>query len=808
MALVGKARRLTQREERELLRFDFESSVSLSLPRSVAKRTEEGAESLFKAEVLLRGFCPCAAAASGDEQGEIKKLAENVSQFLDPLLNSESIDTTTLHQANLLLAILLYRRKAREDCLNSLTQIFLDTPPELSPPHQRLLAECYSLAALLHLKQHRRLYYCTKCLQAAARAIGGYQELRDMRARSGSHGNKLVRSLDALFLSEVGEVPEQLAQCVLSNQEDLLSSLSELRQVMIVSSRFQARGIRLRSAVSLARILLLRFSHRGDTSSWAESYEANRTHSVSQERADTSNRFEPSSPQEEAILLLKIALDGIELDTGYKLETDSQSELTGHSDTPKLRPDSVDISMRDSCSQASEHSLALSIYNLLCLTLTDQSDSLLAPLQHSLRRQFFSQELIWLQYVEVLVSVEKWTLAMRAVDTLLSHRPTLLPARVLAAKLALDHVADPNASLRHAGHLVSCGVPLLAARGHAVSGLSEVKLALKSTDTSDRKSHLEAARCHLETATKKDTHSYEYKLSLACVLAWEGDITRATSEAQLATSMDPTDPRSSLLLVLILSYHGHADKAISLCDRLSREYPLSLEVLLIAARLKLAARGSDEALLACKQCVSAWQGRHGGAVPSDILSNFNSSITSGSSAGSVVESGTGSREGAIGRLDGEALSSLSAIWLLTGRVFLSAGRYNDARSSFREANALRPGRSAEVLCCFGEVERAAGHKGKARAIFETALSVDPSHTESLESLGSLLLEEGLATEGEHYLKLSMGQGERPVALRELGVICQKRGEYARSVELLGRSLLLQTNRPIVPFYSLLERPIL
>ena len=796
MALIGKARKLSAREERDLIRFDFDASLFLSLPRSVSKRTEEGADPLFKAELLLRGFCPCRAAASGNEEVEIRKLTESVYQYLDPLLTSEAIDTATLHQAKLLHAILLYRRKCREDSLSSLTQIFLDTPPDLSPPHHRLLADCYALAGLMDSKLHRRVYYYTKCLQGTARAISGYQGLRDMRARSSSHGNKPIRSLDTLLLSEVTEIPELLAESVLSSQEDLFSSLSELRQVMIVSSRFQARGVRLRSAVALARILLLKFSDRTNSVTWTESYEANRTH-------DSSVRFEPCTPHEEAVLLLKIALEGIELDTGFCLDTETQSGPIGHTDTPKLRPDSVDISMRSSCREGSQHTFAIRIYNLICLTLADQSESLLAPLQHSLRRQFFSQELLWLQYIEVLVSVQKWTLAMRALETLLSHRPGLLPARMLASKLALEHLGDPSGALRHAGYLVSCGVPLLEARGHALSGLSESRLARRATERSDRWERLSISRRHLETATQKDRNCYEYKLALACVLAWEGDITRATSEAQSATSMDPTDSRSSRLLVLILSSQGQGERALSLCDRLGREYPQCLEVFLLGARLRLRYRGCEDALVACKQCVAVWQGRYGGTVPSDLFSHFNTSVGSGSSSGSLAESGT-----LVGRLDGEAVSILGAIWLLTGEVFLSAGRHSDARSSFREANSLRPGRSAQILWCLGEVERNAGNKGRAKSIFETALSVDPSHACSLESIGSLLNEEGQVQEGEHFLKLSLGQEERPIALRELGLVYQKRGDYNKSVEMLSRSLLLQTSRPILPFYSLLDKPTL
>ena len=803
MALLGKARKLSLREERELLRFDFDPFLSHSLPRSLTKKAEEGSDFLFRAESALRSFSPCNARASGDEDGELRKLNENVSHYLDPLINSHSIDTTTQHQAKLLQVVLLNRTRTEQDCLQILSQLFVDLPSELSPGHHRLLAECYSLAGLSNPRHHRRIYYFIKSLQSVSQAIDGYQGLKDMRARSSSYGGKAVRPLDSLFLSEVQSVPDLLAQSVSSRQEDIQPILSALRQVMISSSRLPARGVRLQSAVALARILALQFSNRTG-GGWSESFEAQKT--ISCPRVDLTPKLDPTDPLEETVLLLKIAVDGIELDTGFKLQTEGVSGSTRDTNTSKLRPDFIDTSMRDSCLQASDHALALRVYNLLCLLLSNQTDTLVAPLQHSLRRQFFSQELVWFQYIQVLVSVGSTMLATRAVNTLLSHKPHLTPARLMACKLA-EETGELKTWLYHAAFLHTSTVTTLAARGYSMSGLATARMALRSADKTERAQLLRESAQLFETAVERDTKCHEFKYQLACVLAWEGELVRATAEAQRAIAGDPLDHKASLLLVLVLSAQRHTDKALTLCDRLAREFPLALDVLQTGIRLRLRHSGSEDALLSCKQCVTVWQSKYGSSLSTDLFSSISSGVSS-SSDGFKSGTETHLRENTSshsGRMDGEAVSNLISIWKLTGEMFLSAGRFNDAKMSFKEANLLRHGKSPLLLWCLGEVERRAGHRPKAKILFETALSIDPQLSEALESLGCVLAEEGQLLQAEHYLKLSLRLGDRPIALRELGVVCQKRGEYDRSVELLSRSLRLQTSMPIVPFSSLIDR---
>ncbi|KAI6646769.1 hypothetical protein LOD99_12889 [Oopsacas minuta] len=799
MALIGKARKLTIREERELLRFDFDPIMSRSLPRAMSKRPEESTDALFRAESALRSFCPCAAKKSGDEEGEISKLSENVSHYLEPLLESGTVDTSTQHQAKLIQSILLYRKHNTQECLQLLTEVLMELPPEISPGHHRLLAECYSLAGLSHPKHHRRVYYFTKCIQSVSQAIDGYQVLKDLRARSSSHGGKTVRSLDVMFIAEVRDVPELLTQLILSSQEDLYPTLSSLRQLMISSSRFPSRGVRLVSAVCLAKILILKFSHK-TLQNWSDSFESQKT--ISCLREDLPLRLDPSTPQEEAVLVLKTALDGIELDTGYKLETEATNGSPCHNVSHKLRPEFIDTSMRDSCQEASEHNLALRVYNLLCLLLPNPAVGLVPPLQHSLRRQFFSPELVWFQYIQVLVTVGNTKLATRAIDTILTRKPDFLPIRMVACKLTEEN-RQYKKCIQHAEFLKSSEVTMVAAKGYGISGLATARMALRSTDTITLDNLLRESVQLFESAVVKDSGSYEYKYLLACVLAVQGDLSRATLEAQRATAMDPTDHRSPLLLVLILSAQRQNDKALSLCDRLATVFPWSLEVLQLDARLKLHQLGSEEALVSCKNCVAVWQSKFGSSLSTDLFASMNSGV-SGSSDGSRNGTDSHIKEG---RLDGEAVSSLVSIWKLTGEVFLSAGRYSDAKMSFKEANVLHSGRSPDILWCFGEVERTGEHKMKAKSFFESALSIEPQHLDSLESLGSILLDDGNMGQAEHYLQLSLRHGDRPLALRGLGLICQKRGEYDRSVELLGRSLVLQTARPIVPFSSLLDKSI-
>ena len=799
MALLGKARKLSLREERELLRFDFDPLLSHSLPRSLAKKAEEGSDFLFRAESALRSFSPCNARASGDEESELRKLNENVSHYLDPLINSSSIDSATQHQAKLLRVILLHRTRTEKDCLQILSELFVDLPSELSSGHHRLLAECYSLAGLTSPRQHRQIYYFIKSLQSVSQAIDGYQTLKDMRARSSSHGGKTVRPLDSLFLSEVQSVPDLLAQSVCSRQEDIQPALSALRQVMISSSRFPARGVRLQSAVALARILIRQFSSRtgGD---WSESFESQKT--ISCLREDLTPRLDPTTPMEETVLLLKIAVDGVELDTGFKLDTEGTRGASRDTNTSKLRPDFIDTSMRDSCHQAGDHTFALRVYNLLCLLLSNQTETLVAPLQHSLRRQFFSQELVWFQYIQVLVSVGSTTLATRAADTLLAHKPHLTPIRLLACKLA-EQTGELKTWLYHAAFLHTSPVTTLAARGYSMSGLATARMALKSADRTERVQLLRESAQLLETAVERDTKCPEFKFQFACVLAWQGELGRATAEAQRATSADPLDHRASLLLVLVLSAQRQNEKALTLCDRLAREFPLALDVLQTGTKLRLSHSGSEDALLSCKRCVSVWQSRYGSSLSTDLFSSISSGV-SGSSDGFKSGTETHLRDNTVGQMEGEAVLSLVSIWKLTGEMFLSAGRFNDARMSFKEANVLRHGKCPRLLCCFGEVERRAGHRVKARTLFETALSIDPQLPEALELLGCLIAEEGQLVQAGHYLKLSLRLGDRPVALRELGLICRKRGDYDGSVELLSRSIRLQISMPIVPFSSLID----
>ena len=832
MSVAGKARKLSLKEERELLRFEMDS-LSQTLPKSLSKKSEEGTESIFRAEAVLRAFCPCSAAAGGKEEEELEQLSQKVSELLSPLLVHSSLDAAVQHQARLLQGVLLYREKQRRESLQYLSDLFLDLPPELSPGHQRLLADCYALTGLMHGKEHRRMYYYSKCLQATAQAVSGYQGLRDQRARSSSHSFKQPRPLDALFLPELEGIPELLAQSVLSHPEDLLPSLSSLRQVMISTARLSARGVRLRSAVSLARILLLLFSSRTEAPAWSESYESSRGLSCSYE--DRPVRFEPSSSQEEATLLLKIAADGVELDAGFRLETgESGPQLRGETETAKIRPDFIDAATHNFCQEASQHSLALQVYSLLSLSLPQQPQSLVQPFQHGLRRQFFSQELVWLQYAEVLVANERHELALRALDTLLSHRPGLLPARLLAAKLSLDWTGYLGQCLRHADALKTCGHILLAAKGFAIAGLATGKLALRESDAEKKPELIKSAARLLRTAVGMDPSCPEFRLHLSALLAWDGDLTGASSEAQTAVSMDLCDHRASLLLTLILTAQGQTERASALSERLLLEFPWELELLQLNARLRLKCGGPEKALSACKRCLSLWQSRYGHILQTDVLSNFSSlnlnglnpSVTSSegsrpdSSAEnptradsyreSLLSSGEGPAPGGLrgGREVEEAVSSLVSVWRLTGEVFMSAGRRNDALMSFREAATVRQGRSAPLLCCVGEVELSAGNKNGAKVLFESALAIDPQHAASLENLGSLLLGEGQSGQAEHYLRLSVRAEERPVALRLLGLIHQKRGEFEKSVELLRRSLSLQTSQPILPFYIFLDKPLL
>lgn len=825
-------------DERDLYLFEYD--ITQNSHKINTRQYDDTVGNLIKAELAIRQYSSCAAKASN--LGEMVSLNQQVTLLLSTCKKPNS---TYFHQAQLIECILLKRINKDSDSLNLLLTLFPDTPADLSACHSRLLAEGYAIAGLLHKKEHRKLNYYINCMEYVSKAIFYYEELKAKRAKQTKVFTNRI-SLEKIFIPEIQDIPRLLCEEIIrapSSSPNLYSCLTSLRNVIISSVSFLCRGVRLAATMTLAKLILFRFSNEQDNNSWALNYKASlnsgsRTDKDMISFTHLQPFFDPNSPNEEAILLLKIALEGIEMDTGFHLDKSGSME-TLMEDCYHYLPDRCNMDIYDHCKESSQHSTAISLYWLLCISLVEQPESLTCVLQQSLRRQFFSPELIWIQYVESLMMCEEYSICYKALQTLISLRPKLVPARLIACKLTLDYLDTPNDCLTHAESLLLSDNKLIHAKALAIQGLATAKLARGTCEPHLRSDLIAQAISLMQQASSRDPMSSEYKYYYASLLAWNGDLSSASAMTKEALAIDPFDWRSSYLLTVILASQGQHGKALNLCERLKMEFPLENEVLLLIARLKFHHVSTSEALLVCKEAIGNWQLKHGNSLLVDIDISLESASTlfgQTSNVSSNIDRSTISSNSALGveaggyndtrrysmfsqnsnadtvplsNYSSNQLDSLFNLWKMVGEIFTSDGKLTEALKSLKEASQLKPNKSPELLWCLAEVERLAGHSDKAKALYDSALSVAPSHTDTLESLAILLLSQDQIEQAEYYLRRVLDlKPTRPRSLQQMGLLCQKRGDFISAVKYFGKALACQQNQPLIPYESFLDKPLL
>lgn len=93
---------------------------------------------------------------------------------------------------------------------------------------------------------------------------------------------------------------------------------------------------------------------------------------------------------------------------------------------------------------------------------------------------------------------------------------------------------------------------------------------------------------------------------------------------------------------------------------------------------------------------------------------------------------------------------LAAAHRALGDVFLTAGRFADARREYEEALRLEPKRATDHLT-YANVLRALGNETEGRRELRRAIALDPALTEAYEQLGSLLARRGDHGRARRYL---------------------------------------------------------
>jgi Flp pilus assembly protein TadD len=144
-------------------------------------------------------------------------------------------------------------------------------------------------------------------------------------------------------------------------------------------------------------------------------------------------------------------------------------------------------------------------------------------------------------------------------------------------------------------------------------------------------------------------------------------------------------------------------------------------------------------------------------------------------------------------LEKQRESAVHHDWL--GQVYLRTGRYDKAEMAFTTAIGLAP-KDPEFRISLGSLKARTGKLEEARAAYQQALDLRPGHPLALYNMGV-----SWALEGKHDQAIDLfQQAERAgspnvVVLNALAQAYEEKGDAARAVEYLQRSLAVQPKQP-------------
>lgn len=129
----------------------------------------------------------------------------------------------------------------------------------------------------------------------------------------------------------------------------------------------------------------------------------------------------------------------------------------------------------------------------------------------------------------------------------------------------------------------------------------------------------------------------------------------------------------------------------------------------------------------------------------------------------------------------------AAVLATLGRAEFRAGRYRSAKNYFEKAyedsrdKAVPSANWAQACLALGEYTRA-------NQLVHEALARYPTDSRLLHLLGQILLKQRHYPEAEVAFRRSLSSRNDPFVVNDLAVLYQLNGEYAESLDLLGRAL--------------------
>ncbi|XP_057315075.1 tetratricopeptide repeat protein 7B-like [Hydractinia symbiolongicarpus] len=495
------------------------------------------------------------------------------------------------------------------------------------------------------------------------------------------------------------------------------------------------------------------------------------------------------------------------------------------------------------------------IFDLLVLALARcEQYSLAAQSLEKIMHLAFDEFHLWYQFGLSLMCSAKYSQALLIFDQCLKISADNTDVLMLCVKLCINHLHKFQDAISYASKVLHSSTDVHEKASAFLSiGICNNHLAIKAKFSSENQKYLQLSLNALNQAYELDKNDTEILFNLALTQALSKQLSPAIITIRSSLAIDPTSLSCMYLLILLLSAEKKYHEALDVLETAVEEYPEEFNLQIIKVKLTEECHGSQAAVVVCQNLLLLWNEKfnistrltdHIDNAPLDITKSpsYSMSLTKQSlneskahdttaslkkvslADGTSVydEDGTTSitasgrfeyalSEGTSGAIAmygnipiSSAIALLSRFWLLTAECFIHLGDATEASGCILEASSIFP-LSPDVLYMRGRLNELQENSVEAKACYESAMALLPTHTAASQRLALLYHDNGNLVLAEQTLRGCILQdASNHTAWNDLGVVLESADRNDEAVECFMSSLHLEMSSPVLP-YTIIPR---
>lgn len=758
-------------------------------------------------------------------------------RYLMLAANEKDKQAMVVLDAHLLLGKLHYAMGMYKDALHHYQQAELDTLTEKQLPGRslRIIAESYAIKGLCleRLPPNSKSKYkiaewheqIIKCYEISGDLTLVYLQEQDKIAMQQQNGTYSAQSpiCTTKHIGPILETALQRAPILYIQTGNIQAAVNRYREILSAIESTTTQTLRVTLTRQLAEVLLRRISGADykppedqiDITGAIGNKRANHYSSANSsgspwkpKKYTGPNMFIPRNEYEEMILLLLI------------------------SEAMAVR-DAV-LSQSPEFKEARIHAFenATAVYDLLTVVVVrwSQVDLLHESIERAMK---FSHEEahIWTQYALCLVSMGRYMHAYRVLKVVARLSPQKVMPCLLAARLCYEQLNMINEGIewsRKALQREMASPQGMQSRCHLYIGIGHSTLSTNTIVKQDKIYHTNTALDCFQKAQQCDPNDHLAEYYIAHEYAINRQITDAIIHVKIALNLRAEHIPSLHLFALLLSAHKQYSEALHVINSVLEEYPDNLNFLYVKAHLELRSIGGVEALYTISHMLHLWKTLYEDQTniscneqsekrseTRSIFQFYTSEMSDKDSSSLHAQSLAASR---VEQALSEVASSISSftpkpgpqrawllqlqIWLLLTEVFLILDQPNGAVLSLQEATNIFP-LSHYIMYTRGLLHEYKLEYTEAKQCYQNAVSINPSHIQSLQHLGLVYHYLGSQRLAEKTLRdAAKIDPNSHQTWYNLGMVLESLGEVEAASDCMATALEVETTNPILPILSI------